>query len=221
MVAEEEPLPSVLRLACLLSLVSNGLKPKSLAALQTELLHGYGYERVAHTLPALQKLGLLKRDEGRSGWPALRKALQLVSDEPPEEQEAGDEPKEMGYVYSGYAPLSVRLLQLMSRPGWAAREEALKGLPGKLFEAAQPAQSARRDAGAPEPPAAPAAAPPRVTLVFFVGGCTYAELAAVRWMGRHESPPRQYVVGTTHLCNGDQLLASLVHSFDNNLKRLD
>ena len=53
------------------------------------------------------------------------------------------------------------------------------------------------------------------------GGVTFAELAAVRWLGRHESPPRQYVVGTTHMCSGDSLIESLIHSFENNLKRLD
>ena len=56
LVGEQAPLPSVLRLACLLSLVSNGLRPKALQSLQTELLHEYGYDRVAHALPALQVL---------------------------------------------------------------------------------------------------------------------------------------------------------------------
>ena len=60
-----------------------------------------------------------------------------------------------------------------------------------------------------------------MTLVFFIGGCTYAELAAVRWMGGHESPPRQYVVATTHITSGDALIESVLHTFDNQLKRLD
>ena len=38
MIARGEPLHSTLRLACLLSLVSNGLRPKALASLQAELL---------------------------------------------------------------------------------------------------------------------------------------------------------------------------------------
>ena len=78
--------------------------------------------------------------------------------------------------------------------------------------------------GAPEaePPPAVAAEPakPLPTLVFFIGGCTYAELAAVRWLGRHESPPREYIVATTHLCNGDDIVQSLVTSLENNLTRL-
>jgi len=101
-----------------------------------ELLQQHGYEQVAHTLPALQKVGLLRRGEGRSAWPALRKALQLVVDEMPE-HEIGAEPSDMAYVYSGYAPLSVRVLGLMSRPDWPAKEELLRPLPGPHFEAHQ------------------------------------------------------------------------------------
>ncbi len=176
---------------------------------------------MAHTLPSLQKLGLLKKNDSRSSWPALKKALQLVVDEMPE-HEIGAEPPDMAYVYSGYAPLSVRLLGLMSRPGWAAREDALRPLPGKLFDATQ---APRREGGAGADEAE-AAAPPEaepaspVTLVFFIGGCTYAELAAVRWLGRHESPPRQYVVATTHMCSGDAMIKSVMTTLENNLKRI-
>ena len=61
MIARGEPLHSTLRLACLLSLVGNGLRAKALASLQAELLQQHGYEKVAHTLPALHKVGLLRR----------------------------------------------------------------------------------------------------------------------------------------------------------------
>ena len=42
----------------------------------------------------------------------------------------------------------------------------------------------------------------------------------VRWLGRHESPPREYIVATTHMCNGDDIVQSLVTSLENNLTRL-
>lgn len=41
-------------------------------------------------------------------------------------------------MYSGYAPLSVRLAQLLSRPGWRSIEEVLRILPGPHFEERQP-----------------------------------------------------------------------------------
>ena len=72
----------------------------------------------------------------------------------------------------------------------------------------------------PSPPIAAEPTKPLPTLVFFIGGCTFAELAAVRWLGRHESPPREYIVATTHMCNGDDIVQSLVTSLENNLTRL-
>lgn len=40
-------------------------------------------------------------------------------------------------MYSGYAPLSIRLTQVLARPGWRSIEEVLKMLPGPHFEERQ------------------------------------------------------------------------------------
>ena len=66
--------------------------------------------------------------------------------------------------------------------------------------------------------AAPAAP---VTLVFFLGGCTYSEIAALRWLGRNGTPRRNYIVATTHICTGDTLLEGLVATCDNHLEATD
>lgn len=39
-------------------------------------------------------------------------------------------PNDVSYVYSGYAPLSVRLAQFLAQPGWRAIQDVLKKLPG-------------------------------------------------------------------------------------------
>lgn len=110
---------SVLRLLCLLSVVSNGIKPRALAHLQSELTHAYGYDRLALTWPALARVGLLKPQAGRSSFPALRKALKLVVDSMPD-HELGAEPADMAYVYAGYAPLSVSARMQASTPATPA-----------------------------------------------------------------------------------------------------
>lgn len=46
-------------------------------------------------------------------------------------------PNDISYVYSGYAPLSIRLTQLLARPGWRSIEEVLKMLPGPHYEERQ------------------------------------------------------------------------------------
>ena len=238
LIAEGAPLPSVLRLLCLLSVVGNGLRPKALASAQAELLAQYGYDKIAMTLGPLQRLGLLKRNDGRSTWPTLKKALRLVVDDLPE-YEAGAEPADMAYVYAGYAPLSVRIVAAMARRDWreeTRRNDGLKALPGPLVDhdqgadadgaAAPPPPPCRRPrrrrrqrrATAPRRPTAwrGAAAPPPVTLVYFVGGVTFAEIAAVRWLARHEGRP--FVVATTDVISGDAFMGSLVHTLENGLR---
>ncbi|CAN0442969.1 unnamed protein product, partial [Hapterophycus canaliculatus] len=81
----------------------------------------YGYQHL-YTLNNLEAVGLLKKREkgwgvgsadAGSPWPSLRRALRLVND-------AVDvrSPADIAYVSSGYAPLSVRLVQASVRPGW-------------------------------------------------------------------------------------------------------
>lgn len=58
---------------------------------------------------------------------------------------------------------------------------------------------------------------PPVTLVLFVGGCTYAEIAALRWLGRNGTPKREYLIATTHITNGDQLMEAMMETLENGL----
>ena len=48
-----------------------------------------------------------------------------------------------------------------------------------------------------------------VTLVFFVGGVTYAELAALRFLSSLNDG-HEYVAATTNVVNGNSLIGSLI-----------
>src|SRR5271169_6081899 len=60
------------------------------------------------TLDALERAGLLftRSSTMKSVYSSLRKALRLIVDEVDEQK-----PDDIAYVYSGYAPLSIRLVQ--------------------------------------------------------------------------------------------------------------
>lgn len=105
LIARAEPLARVLRLLCLMSLVGNGLRQRSLALFRAELLQTYGYQ-LAFTLDRLEALGLLKRNEARSGWPSLRSALKLIVDDDDGggadgKGSGGGEPHDVAHIYSG------------------------------------------------------------------------------------------------------------------------
>lgn len=50
----------------------------------------------------------------------------------------------------------------------------------------------------------------RITLVFFLGGVTYAEIAALRFLSQMEDGGMEYVIATTKLINGTTWIKSLM-----------
>lgn len=196
-IAQKHPLIKVLRLVCLQSVCNSGLKQKVLDYYKREILQTYGYEHIL-TLNNLEKAGLLKAQTGgRNNYPTIRKTLRLWMDDVNEQN-----PTDISYVYSGYAPLSVRLAQLLSRPGWRSIEEVLRILPGPHFEERQPLPTGLQKKRQP--------GENRVTLVFFLGGVTFAEIAALRFLSQLEDGGTEYVIATTKLMNGNSWIEALM-----------
>lgn len=50
----------------------------------------------------------------------------------------------------------------------------------------------------------------RVTLVFFLGGVTFAEIAALRFLSQLEDGGTEYVIATTKLMNGNSWIEALM-----------
>ncbi|CAG8793216.1 8957_t:CDS:2, partial [Racocetra persica] len=98
-------------------------------------------------------------------------------------------PQDIAYVYSGYAPLSVRLIQCATTKsgspstgnGWKGYEDVLRMLPGKTFDEVQ-----KPEEGAIRSKRMVQGQNPRVTLVFFLGGCTYTEISAIRFLAQQD-----------------------------------
>ncbi|XP_078083205.1 vacuolar protein sorting-associated protein 33A [Mustelus asterias] len=203
-IAQKEPLIKILRLVCMQSVCNNGLKQRVLDYYKREILQTYGYEHIL-TLNNLEKAGLLKPQMStRNNYPTIRKTLRLWMDDINEQN-----PNDISYVYSGYAPLSVRLTQLLARPGWRSIEEVLKMLPGPHFEERQQLPSGlhkKRQQGEN-----------RVTLVFFLGGVTYAEIAALRFLSQMEEGGTEYIIATTKLINGTSWIKSMMDKLEPSL----
>ncbi|KAI9483036.1 MAG: Sec1-like protein [Benjaminiella poitrasii] len=109
MINKQKPLVQVLRLLCLISLTQGGIKQKQYDHFEREIVQAYGYEHI-ETLHRLSKLGLwTKRTNSaasRSTFAQCRRLLKLIVDDVDELH-----PNDISYVYSGYAPLSIRLVQ--------------------------------------------------------------------------------------------------------------
>uniref|UniRef100_A0A673L6I0 Vacuolar protein sorting-associated protein 33A n=1 Tax=Sinocyclocheilus rhinocerous TaxID=307959 RepID=A0A673L6I0_9TELE len=203
-IAQKDPLIKILRLVCMQSVCNNGLKQKVLDYYKKEILQTYGYKHIL-TLKNLEKVGLLKpQSTMRNNYPTIRKTLKLWMEDANEQN-----PNDISYVYSGYAPLSVRLTQVLARPGWRSIEEVLKMLPGPHFEERQQVPTGLHKKRQP--------GENRTTLVFFLGGVTYAEIAALRFLSHMEDSGTEYIIATTKLINGTSWVKSVMDNPEENL----
>jgi hypothetical protein len=210
-IIDKKPLVSVLRQLCLLSLTSNELKQRKFDEIRASLLQSYGYPAL-FTLLNLEKAGLLQQYGARGAvcnpgnWGRARQQCYLFPD-------GGDQverPEDIAYTYSGYAPLSCRLVQMAHDDGhfkakpqpWGALDSDLPG--GPSDEAIQVSAAAAGGGGGAE-----GGRKKKLTLVLFLGGVTYAEISALRFMGEKD-PNRQYIVATTKILNGATMVESMV-----------
>ena len=170
----------------------------------------------------LEKIGLLRRREtlwmdSASPFNALRKSLILINAEV-----NTVEPDDVSYVSSGYAPVSVRLVQSAVQ-GWRGKEDSvLKELPGRLVDITQHyppedlSTAVKRRSGpslgalAAELSASGGGRKPTL-IVMYIGGVTHMEIAALRFLSKRPSFPYHIICITTKVVNGSTLLRSLLN----------
>lgn len=227
-----------LRMIALASVCFNGFPPKVYEKISSDMLNAFG-EEVSLKLRALEKAGLfLDRDAAKKrprGFAQVRKPLKLVADG----VDGSKEPTDVTFAFSssGYAPLSVRLVEAATRGPWKSiapkntGEELLKHLPGEIFEYTQTetplgrpenAKASYREFNKRREKSAEKAGgdelwPTPTVLVFFIGGVTYAEIACLRHMANTRQCGCNFVVGTTNLIRGDALVDACVQD----ARRLD
>jgi len=245
LIAQGADLPVVLRLLCLASITTGSIKAKTLDNLKREILQSYGYEHLPMLLalssPSLSMLVPQPLPASMPAVPkypfaAVRKSLRLLIDDNPEALEEVE--NDISFVYSGWAPLSIRLVQciaqkggVLSNPaekekagdeqaktsigkvqahpivGWKGFEDVVASLPGETVDVAQRTLD---DAG-PGTSQIPANVPGEhtsTTVVFFLGGCTFTEIAALRWVGR-QNAGRRFIIATTGIINGAGMIQGL------------
>ncbi|KAH9486328.1 Vacuolar protein sorting-associated protein 33A [Psilocybe cubensis] len=251
LIAQGADMQIVLRLLCLASLTAGGVKAKNLENIKREILQAYGYEYLPLLLSlSAPSLSVLFPNPLPPSTPSsvaalkypfaqLRKSLRLLIDDNPE---ALDEVEnDISFVYSGYAPISVRLVQciaqkggVISNPaekekasneansagdqkklsigkvqahpivGWKGFEDVVSVIPGQTVEIVQKTSNNVVASG----PLAALGSTTTTTVVFFLGGCTYTEIAALRWVGR-QNKGRKFLVATTGIVSGASIIEGI------------
>ncbi|KAI0999300.1 Vacuolar protein sorting-associated protein [Podosphaera aphanis] len=242
LISKNAPLPEVLRLLCLDSCLSGGIKPRELENFKRMIMQAYGYQHMLtlHTLEKLQLLvprsssmammipmtGATTNEVTKTNYNYLRKSLRLVIDEVNEH-----EPNDIAYVYSGYAPLSVRIVESIlqrqnftstnrgSNPSntaieaasaasqnWRNFEDALKHIRGPTFEEIQKSDNKAVKARA----TLSSSEQKKLVFVVFLGGITFTEIAALRFISKKEEDRRQIVICTTSIISGGRMMDSAI-----------
>ncbi|KAJ5928649.1 hypothetical protein N7466_007605 [Penicillium verhagenii] len=239
LIARDAPLKNVLRLLCLESCMAGGLRPKDLENFKRQVVQAYGHQHLL-TFWALEKMELLQPRSSattmllptsgsqagtKTNYGYLRKNLRLVIEEVSEK-----DPNDISYVYSGFAPLSVRLVQCVlqkpyilslikggspaasinnastASPGWLGFEDVVKSARGSTFSIVQKgddkAVRARQTLSGNNAT--------KVVYVFFLGGITFTEIAALRFIAAQEAPRRKIIICTTGIVSGDRMMDAAI-----------
>ncbi|APA05544.1 hypothetical protein SS1G_10000 [Sclerotinia sclerotiorum 1980 UF-70] len=238
LIARDAPLPEVLRLLCLESCISGGVKPRDLDNFKKTILQAYGYQHLL-TLDALEKLQLLLSRTSpmasmipmtgggtqigtNTDYTYLRKQLRLIVDEVNEH-----DPNDIAYVYSGYAPLSIRLVQCIlqkqylismtrggnanntasvatggASQGWRGFDELLKHVRGQTFDEVQAGEDKAVKARA----LLAGSGEKKTVFVVFLGGVTFTEIAALRFIAKQEEARKQIIICTTSIISGNRMM---------------
>lgn len=227
LIARDTPLPQVLRLMCVYSCISGGIKSKELDHFRRLILQGYGYQHLLtlHNLERLQMFlsrssplasmipmtGSAGATGNKTNYTYLRKQLRLIVDEVNEE-----DPNDIAYVYSGYAPLSVRLVQCILQKqyllsltrgngvtsaagpagsgaqGWRGFDDAVKHARGQTFDEVQKGEDKAVKARA----LLSGGGEQKTVFVVFVGGISFTEIAALRFIAKQEEGKSDHIPDT-------------------------
>ena len=168
----------------------------------------YGYQEIV-TLMKLQDAGLLKlKDKKAPGyfdwnWDKITAALNLVN-----ENVNYASPSDISFVHNGFAPISIRLIEyILENKGMAALHAKgifkLLGLTeDKLYSPRDEAKLFQSQAPGMIPMRAPKK---KKVLIYFVGGVTYAEMAAIRFL-QNLYPTFKFIIAATCIINGVRAL---------------
>ncbi|KAJ8526186.1 hypothetical protein ON010_g14995 [Phytophthora cinnamomi] len=198
----------VIKLLCLCSLVRGGLKPDTLAWYRQQLCHTYGHQ-ILPLLVQLEKMDLLSV-ENRFDFPKMRKQLLLMRGALDDEDTRHPSDIHFMFPYTGYAPMSIRLLQESLGMKYKTLGKDPTSSLLSIGSGSGNNSSSHHSMSSEAPSSYDSVNGGKRTnvLVYYVGGVTVAELTAFRFLNQKQSQ-FTFFIAATSICNGSRLLRAI------------
>ena len=181
---------NLLKLICLESVINSGIRFKIYEQMKKDFLTTYGYQHI-FLFYNLEKIDVLKPQDNSYFYTEANKKLNLIFD-----NVDLNEPNDTSYVYSGYSPITIRLIEKAITQGWLTIKDLLKKIPGDT------------DFPADESEIFGASLNKQFILLVYIGGITFGELAAVRYLNK-KNRNKKFIVLTTGMINYKNIFDAL------------
>ena len=193
---KKKPYEKILKLICLQSLINNGIKTKQYDYLKKEFLSIYGFQNII-LWNNLEKLNILKKKTiSNSIFEKISKKLNLTTDE------INDlNPQDTSFAYNGYCSIIVKLIEIGIKKGWSEIKDILNILPGEYFFSKNENEIINPDEK-------------KFILLVFIGGITYGEIAAIRFLNENMQF-HKFIILTTSIINSKKFFESISLKNDN------
>ena len=179
----------ILRLLCLESLVQSGIKSKFYDDFKRDFFNIYGQQEI-FLWNNLEKMNILKKEDKKYLYYNTNKSLNLIND-----NVNVLEPNDPSYSYGGYCPIIVKLIEKAIKVGWNDIKNILNELPGDYFY-----PNDEKDILFPKSKS--------FILLVFVGGITYGEIAALRYLNS-QNQKIKFIIMTTHIITNKRFFESV------------
>ncbi|RLN69094.1 hypothetical protein BBJ29_000695 [Phytophthora kernoviae] len=215
LIFQHEDLRKVLRLLCLYCVVNDGMARRDLERFKAHLIRAYGQELI-FSFHNLERLGVLYErypshsilglGDSTCSFQHVAQRLSVIDVDVNIKN-----PKNAAFVTSGYAPISARLVEEILKHGhWKNIDNVMSHLPGPRAEVhlAENDRKLETKSGKMEESSKSKTKKKAVIVVAFVGGVTFLEIAALRWIASFYAV--ELTIASTSILNGTKFISELL-----------
>ena len=188
---------SILKMIIIHCQIKGGLKEKIFNKLKLEISLIYGFQSII-LWNNLEKIKIIKKKDGNDYYKTINKKLELIK-----HNVNVYEPNDPSYVFSGYCPISIKLIESIFKKGWIGIKESLNKIPGESFYPDDESSIINPKYNS------------NIVLLVFIGGISYSEIACIRYLNK-EFPKMRFIILTTCVINAKRIFDTLLININQN-----